>query len=513
MAQESSETHLDAHWAEQLAGEVITKKNPPFVVSSGMTTSGPPHLGTLCELLYPAKICQMLVSKEAPVSFYFMVDILDAFDSIPMEMEKYRAQLEPHFGKPLAHVPDPTGKSSSFGGHYLSEVEGIARMFGIKAEIVRIDALYASGRPDPYAEFFLENAAQSKEIVERTSGKQEKKGWAPIMPICEKCGRIATTSLTGYDKATKAYTYSCDRDAKYVKGCGNTGTAKISDHKYKLTWRLHWPMWQDLFGTSCEGAGVDHFTKGGSRDTLEVVFREMFKKEPPIGYRYGFVMLDGKKYSKSKGIGMGLTDLIRLVPVEVISFALIRPDIGENKDIGASKETVMKMVEEYEAAYGYSQKKPGDMDRAEEKRVLAYRLAGQKRWSCLFRDALMANSIYGKLAGAKGMDAGDAEYLQPFMDEWSRRGLIPDDYNFTYAPKRAEGHARSILEGLTADMSAEEVHNAIFEYAKSNSLPPKEMFKALYMTLIGKERGPRLGSLIYSLGVARVRIDTLQPVV
>ena len=192
-------------------------------------------------------------------------------------MEKYSKELEPHLGKPLCDVPDPTGKSKSFGDHFLDEVRELMKLFGVEAEVVRINEWYASGKIDKHIKFFLENEAQANEIIERTSGKTNSKDWSAIMPVCAKCGKIATTRVTSHD--SENYEYVCDRNVKYTTGCGFNGKNSIYDHKCKLVWRLHWPMWHDLADTKSEGAGVDHFTKGGSHDTLSAVFKEMFKNQ------------------------------------------------------------------------------------------------------------------------------------------------------------------------------------------------------------------------------------------
>lgn len=501
--------HLEKHWAEQLADEIIKKKKPPFVISSGITTSGPAHLGTLCEFLYPAKIRDILVKKGYATEFYFMGDILDAFDSIPLSMQKYEKVLEPHLGKPLAHVPDPTGKSANFGEHFLDEVIEIMGKFGIDAKIVKMNELYASGKVDRYAKFFLENEEQAKKIVEKSSGKDEKKDWSVIMPICEKCGKIATTRVLSHN--SENYEYACDRDVKYTKGCGFIGKDSIYNHHYKITWRLHWPMWQDLFGTSCEGGGIDHFTKGGSRDTLEMVFREMFNKEPPIGYKFGFILFEGKKYSKSKGIGMGVSDLLSLLPSEVITFILVRPDLQENKDIVLKKENMLKMVEEYEQSQEFADKGFENFDRAERKRAMAYLLSGKRNWKLNFRDALMYYSIYQdwKKSGEALGDIEGMKYLAPYIEEWIRRDFIPDEYNFRYSPKKAEGAVREFFSSLPENADALAIHNLVFNFARERGIAPAEFFKQIYLTLISKERGPRLGKLIFALGVGKVKKDVL----
>ena len=90
----SETTHM--HWSEWLAERVIAEKKEPYVITSGITTSGPAHLGTLCEFLFPDSIRKQLEKRGKKVTFYFLADILDAFDSVPLAMEQYKAQLEPH---------------------------------------------------------------------------------------------------------------------------------------------------------------------------------------------------------------------------------------------------------------------------------------------------------------------------------------------------------------------------------------------------------------------------------
>ncbi|MEW6528610.1 MAG: lysine--tRNA ligase [Candidatus Micrarchaeota archaeon] len=521
---------VNIHWAEQLANEIIAHKKPPFVISSGITTSGPAHLGTLCEFLYPSKIRDILVQKGYETKFYFVADILDAFDSIPIVMQQYEKQLAPHLGKPLASVPDFSGKSKSFGDHFLDEIKRIMEKFEVPCEVVRMNELYSSGKMDRYTKFFLENEKQAKEIVGRATketkeinknrknketekaeetGKEEKTYWNPIMPVCAKCGKIATTRVLLHDGEN--YEYACDKEVGYTKGCGFVGKDSIYNHKYKLVWRLHWAVWQDLLGTDCEGAGVDHFTKGGSRDTLEAIFREMFKKEPSIGYKFGFILFKGQKYSKSKGIGMDMADITALLPPEVITFTLIRPDLDENKNINPTKENMLRAVEEYEQSQGFAEKKLEILDRAERKRALAYLLSGKRHWKALFRDILMYHSIYSdwEKTGEALKDKEGVVYLKPYIEEWTKRDFIPDELNFKYRPKKAEGYVREFFISLSEDADALSIHNAIFSFVKQKTIIPAELFRQIYLVLIGKERGPKLGKLIYALGINKIKRDIL----
>jgi lysyl-tRNA synthetase class 1 len=496
------------HWSEWLAERVIEEKKEPYVITSGITTSGPAHLGTLCEFLFPDTIRRELERKGKKVTFYFLADILDAFDSVPLAMEKYAPQLAPHLGKPLCDVPDPSGKSQSFGDHFLDEVRGLMDLFRVKATVLRMNDLYAQGKFDGWARFYLKNEAAARRIVEETSGKTEKKDWSPIMPICANCGRIATTRVVGHDD--ESYEYVCDKDVKYARGCGFRGSSKISDHRYKITWRLHWPAWKQIFGTSIEGAGMDHHTKGGSEDTCAAITKGLMKAEYHIPFKYGFILFQGKKYSKSKGIGMGVSDLVRLVPPEIIRYMLIKPDLEENVDINPTAESMLKTMEDFQKAAELSAKGKEGLNRHERKMAIAFELSAERLgWKAPFLDVLLHYQIYGdweRVAQATG-DPEGVSYLRPYIEEWIARDFMPDDYRFKYQPRKAEGDVARFVSTLDEGMDALAIHNAVFDWAKGNGVEPKRLFAEIYTTLLGKERGPRLGKLMAALGVARVKKD------
>lgn len=514
--EKENEEKKNLHWSEQLAQEVIASKPEPFVISGGLTTSGPTHLGTVCEFLFPQAIVDSLKFSGKKAKYYFVADVFDAFDSVPSVFEQYRAQLEPHLGKPLTDVPDPTGQSKSFGDHFLADASAAMGKFGVKPEIVRATDLYAAGAFDKYAKLFLQHEEKVREIVAKTSLRDKLPDWwSPILALCQNCGRIATTRITSHDGEN--YEYICDRDVKYAKGCGHKGKNCISDHKYKLTWRLHWPAWQDYFGTSAEGGGVDHFTRGGSRDTLVEIFRQIFGKEPPIGYKFGFILFEGKKYSKSKGTGMGVKELMELLPPEIIKYMLLRPDLQENVDIVPTPVNMLRTIEDYEKALALFQAGSIDaLSRADYKRALAARLAseeaqGGRGWKTPFLDLLLYRQLqmdWGKIAELT-KDSSTPDKLSPFIEAWERKKFIPEEYAFAYSPQKAASSAAAFFSKLTPSMSALDMHNAAFSVAKELSVPPAKLFEECYTALLSKSRGPKLGKLIEAIGIEKVKKDVL----
>jgi len=495
------------HWVDVIADQLAEEKKQPYVITGGMTTSGPPHLGTVCEFLYPSIIRETLNGRGAESSFYFMADILDAFDSIPFELERYRDVLEPELGKPLVYTKDPVGCHASLGEHYLDQAVILSRKLGLEIDIRKINELYSEGKFDPYARLFLKDEAKAKEIVARTSMKkiEEMAKWSPIMPICEKCGRIATTRVTWHD--LEEYEYSCSADVKYTRGCGFSGRSSISNHKYKLQWRLHWPSWQAIFNSSIEGSGVDHMTKGGSATTAVEIHREMLGREPPVYFKYGFVLIHGKKYSKSKGIGMSATDILKLIPEGVLKYILIENDAQRDKDIDPTGDKLIAVYEDVERISRMAEPKT----RADMKKQLAFRLSiGKLPWKASFVDILLNFQIYKdwKRVGEILNDTEGAVYLSRYIEEWIRMGYEPERYNFSVKPAKV-GELKEIVNkfsaALSENMSELDVHNLVYEVAKNNGVKPDSLFSVLYRALIGKEKGPRMGKLVVSIGIAKTK--------
>lgn len=501
------EDYEGKHWVEVLTDQLIEERNEPYSITGGMTTSGPAHLGTVCEFLYPSIVRENLKGRKIGSDFHFMADILDAFDSIPFELQKYSKILEPELGKPLVYTKDPMDCHASIGEHYLDQAVKIAEVLELEVPVVKINELYESGKFDKYARLFLKEEQKTKEIVARTSMKkiEEMKNWSPIMPICKNCGKIATTRVTWHDE--DSYEYDCSVDVKYTKGCGYHGKAKISDHQYKLQWRIHWPSWQAIFHSSIEGSGVDHMTKGGSATTAPEIHKELLKTKPPIYFKYGFILINGKKYSKSKGIGMSATELLRLIPGGMLKYILIENDVQHDKDIELTGDKLIAIYEDVERTRKMEEPKT----RAEMKKQLAFKLAiGKLPWKAPFVDMLLNFQIYKdwKKVGEILYDPEGVLYLSGYIEEWLKGGYAPERYNFSINPAKITNLNEVVLKfssELKTNMTELDVHNFVYEIAKQNNVNPNSLFAELYKGLIGKEKGPRMGKLIVSIGIDKAR--------
>jgi lysyl-tRNA synthetase class 1 len=257
---------------------------------------------------------------------------------------------------------------------------------------------------------------------------------------------------------------------------------------------------------------MDHHTKGGSEDTCCVITKELMKADYHIPFKYGFILFQGKKYSKSKGIGMGVTELVKLVPSEIIKYILIKPDLEENVDINPTAESMLKTMEDFQQAAEFAKKDKEALNRHERKMAIAFELSADRlKWKASFLDVLLYYQIYRSWDEVVRMtgDSEGVEYLKPYIEEWIARDFMPEDYRFKYQPGLvpATENVKRLISSLDDGMDALALHNAVFDFAKANSIEPKAMFAELYQTLIGKPKGPRLGKLIAALGPGRVKKD------
>jgi lysyl-tRNA synthetase class 1 len=388
----------------------------------------------------------------------------------------------------------------------------------VHPRILRTNELCRSGRYDAYARLLYKERQEVRAIAREIadmSGVKELPEWVNIvMPVCENCGKIATTQVKEFDGEN--IVYSDTKDIGYVKGCGYEGEMKLVDHEYKVYWRLDWPSRQDFLNVSVELAGSDHHSRGGSWDTAVAVHKRIFKKDPPIGGRFGFVMLHGKKYSKSKGIGLSIHEILQLVPPELVKYVLFKPDLNVNKEFDATGNKLIALYDEYNRIADLLEKGEADLSRAESKAILAYKLTTDSRkWRADFADMLINYQVHKdwNLVAKRVGDIDGVNYLKRYIENWIDSEFLPEEFVFKFSPARIDVFHEEIAlfaKRLDQKMSAKDIHNLIYEVARERGIKPMLFFKAIYRSLISKDYGPRLGKLIEALGINNVKEKLLE---
>ena len=259
-------------WADELAASASGR----HVVNDSKTPSGTVHVGSLRGPVVVDTIARALRAAGRDVELRYGVDDLDPMDAQALLTPD---AIERFMGVPLAHVPDPAGGCHAsyarhFAGVFIDTFDGL----GIRpGTYYWMSEVYGSGAMDPYIRRALEGAATVREIYRRVANVNHPDDWHPLFVICESCGRIGTTIVTGWDAAAGTVRYECRADlVRWATGCGHSGAVSPFGGRAKLPYNVDWAAKWDLFGVTIEPAGKDLSTKGGSRDRSDAIAREVF---------------------------------------------------------------------------------------------------------------------------------------------------------------------------------------------------------------------------------------------
>ena len=308
-------------WADELARSA----RGPQVVNDSKTPSGTVHVGSLRGPVVVDTIARALHEADVPAELRYGVDDLDPMDAQALLTPD---AIERSMGVPLAHVPDPAGDchpsyARHFAGVFIDTFDGL----GIRPDVYYwMSEVYGSGAMDPFIRRALDGAGTIREIYRRVANVNHPDDWHPLFVICERCGRIGTTIVTGWDADAGTVRYECREDlVQWARGCGHAGEVSPFGGRAKLPYNVDWAAKWDLFSVTIEPAGKDLSTKGGSRDRSDAIAREVFGNEPPMNLPYEFLNIGGRKMSTSKGLGAAATRIADVIPAEQLRLLFLRP--------------------------------------------------------------------------------------------------------------------------------------------------------------------------------------------
>lgn len=106
MAQQSTETD----WVSRFADEVIAEAErrapgKPVVCASGLSPSGPIHLGNLREVMTPHLVADEVRRRGYEVRHLISWDDYDRYRKVPAGVAGVDESWAEHIGKPLTAVP------------------------------------------------------------------------------------------------------------------------------------------------------------------------------------------------------------------------------------------------------------------------------------------------------------------------------------------------------------------------------------------------------------------------
>ena len=521
-------------WADKIAADSQGEQ----VVNDSKTPSGRVHVGSLRGVIIHDVIYRALKHAGKPVKFLYGVDDYDALDTVPKYLDQEK--FAPYLGFPLCNVPSPEDTASDYAKYFMGEFLEVFEYLGIRPEVYYLRDLYRSGQLNRYIDIFLKNAHLVREVYKEVSKADRPDNWYPFQIVCENCHKIATSVVTNYNGSEVFYT--CKQDAtNWVQGCGHSGWVSPFDGRGKLPWKVEWVAKWDLLGVTIEMSGKDHSQKGGSRDVANAICRKVLQKQPPFHSAYEFILVNGTKMSSSKGVGSSAQEIAELLPPELLRFLILRTQPRTVINFSPNYETITRLFRDYDALI---EKYQSQMEANPEKPELPQDLT-PLFYSQLNEDIKTYHffefstlisllqvphlDIKEEVAKRTSQPLSDFDWqvinqriavaqkwLQDYADEEEKLVLyleqVPEQARLT--PEQVS-YLEKLVENLenVAAWDSDVLQTALFATSKELQIPQNNAFKAVYLSFLGKERGPKAGALLSYLDssfvIARLR-DIIQ---
>lgn len=372
----------ETDWVSRFADEVIAEAErrapgKPIVCASGLSPSGPIHLGNLREVMTPHLVADEIRRRGYECVHIVSWDDYDRYRKVPAGIDPSWSE---HIGKPLTSVPAPPGSTyANWAEHFKAPMIEALKELGIEFHGISQTEKYTSGayreqilhamrhreqidavldryrtkdkdkagakkvpakQQKPVDEAELE-AAEGSGAASEDDGSAGGAGYFPYKPYCSVCERDLTT-VTSYDDETTEMAYSCV--------CGHGETVLLREHdRGKLVWKVDWPMRWAYEGVVFEPSGVDHSSPGSSYVVGGQIVREVFGGEQPIGPMYAFVGISGMaKMSSSKGGVPTPADALEIMEAPLLRWLYARRRPNQSFKIAFDQE-IQRTYDEWDA--------------------------------------------------------------------------------------------------------------------------------------------------------------------
>ncbi|MER5879962.1 lysine--tRNA ligase [Streptomyces sp. NPDC001910] len=369
-------------WVSRFADEVIEESErrapgKPVVVASGLSPSGPIHLGNLREVMTPHLVADEIRRRGYTVRHLISWDDYDRYRKVPAGIAGIDASWAEHIGKPLTSVPAPAGSAyPNWAEHFKAAMTEALADLGVEYDGISQTEQYTSGAYREQILFAMKHRGDIDAILEqyRTKKAPAKKqqgqkpvdeaeleaaegsgaaaeddgsstsGYYPYKPYCGQCGTDLTT-VTSYDDETTELTYTCT-------ACEFSETVRLNEfNRGKLVWKVDWPMRWAHEGVVFEPSGVDHSSPGSSFQVGGQIVG-LFGGKQPIGPMYAFVGISGMaKMSSSKGGVPTASDALRIMEPQLLRWLYARRRPNQSFKIAFDQE-IQRLYDEWDKLAG-----------------------------------------------------------------------------------------------------------------------------------------------------------------
>lgn len=510
------------HWSDVVA-QRLAERGGNHIVSTGITPSGEFHIGHLREILTGDMIAKAAKKAGLDVEFVFVVDSADPLRKVYSFLDDSYAK---YIGHQLKQIPPPDkngrpdldrfAKGVSYADHFLEPFKQALEQIDVRPRFIDNYDAYASGKFAQTARIACNNADKIREIIERVSSRELADDWFPWNPIDSK-GSIDGVRVTGWN----------DPIVSWVDSEGIHGSSDVTKGEGKLPWRIDWPAKWAWIGVTMEPFGKDHGAAGGSYDTGKEIVA-LFSKEAPVDLTYEWISLRGQgAMSSSSGNTVGPLEALSLVPPEILRYlvASTKPNKAIEFDTGMG---LVNLADEFERTTardfsiemnkeGLSRRQKVALEDAKTALELSLISPIEESTSVTFRHlALLAQTksndgdVWNSIGIEEPIPQSMVDRLQR-MRTWIDSRHFPDELRIailtepdTKAVALLDEDNLKLLPKLidafrTCEWDAGAIQTCISGTAKGLDMSPRHAYRALYLCIMGTERGPRLPTILAEL--------------
>ncbi|WP_280411350.1 lysine--tRNA ligase [Nocardia asiatica] len=549
---------VEASWISRTADLAIEHAKrtgaKTIVCASGISPSGPIHLGNLREVMTAHLVAEEIKARGLAAEHIHSWDDYDRLRKVPAGLPR---EWEAHIGKPLAGVPDPYGQADSWATHFIDTFTASLARLGVHMREIRQSEQYRAGTYNSQIRRAMDAREQIFTILEgfQTEGRHEKSAderraeYYPFKPYCEACG-TDYTQVTGW--VADLLAYQCR--------CGWHGTMNIGDGSRisgKLVWKVDWPMRWAFENVAFEPAGEDHHAPTSSFASGKVVVHDIFGGEAPSTTVYSFVRVagGGAKLSSSAGGAATPDTALDILEPAMVRWLYARRLPSNSFTIDMAPSAVLRLYDEWDRFSARAV--AGDASPVEthlhqmsvrtsagpvetSARPVSFRLlssiaditAGNaEQIERLVRQQLTADG-----AGDLPDDAALLAELEPRLDNAihyakslpeADRTVIRTTFNaeaWAQLDEQTRDGVRMLVDRMSGAWTLEELTTTVYAVPKlmhglpADAAPTPELkkaqrafFQALYRLLCSRDTGPRLPTLLLSIGPDTARSLLLPP--
>lgn len=510
---------------------------------SGISPSGPIHLGNLREIMTVHLVTEELIARGWNAVHTHIWDDFDRLRKVPSGIDPAFAT---YIGQPLSDIPDPFGEYPSYADRYMSQfIKGLEEL-QIFPRYIRQSVSYREGR---YTEQIQEAMVRRREIFDilaeyQTAVKEtaeerlaRRETYYPFRVYCEHCRRDST-QITSYAEDTGYITYECQH-------CQYQGGLNLNEKvEGKLVWKVDWPMRWSFLQADFEPAGEDHSAPGSSFTVGQRIVQEIYSAQPPQYASYAFVGMDGRtKISSSAGTSATVASALEILEPSILRWIYARRANNQSFTIDFG-QGLLRLYDEWDALV--KQVKEG---KASEQNLKAYERAtrtshGEVRHTPKPVPFSLLTSVVDVTQGTdeqitrivrqslkEPVEIESPEELEPRLTyalNWVNN-YLPDDertairstFDSNTYDQFSESQCRELQmlnEKLDLYWSLPGLTELMYSIPKlARNLPPdaapneelkqgqRAFFVAIYTLICGKDTGPRIPTLLLSLGKEKAK--------